>query len=551
MRRTQFLFIAVTYLSLMALSGQALAKKQSPLMIAACGGDVTTMKLHLSNGADINEKASDWSPLSCSIYSCKNSPGHVEAAKVLIENGANVNAIDIWQLTPLYYAIAYNCDSEIIKMLLDKGAEPNIPALGAYSPLYYAAANNELETVKILLAKGASPNVPGPDGYTPLFQIATTDEVELAKLLIDSGAKINIAAENGLTPLGIAGTKGKVEMIKLLIARGADTIIALHGLEKYGNKKKFGLFRSGKAVEEASLGKLYIDKYATRKDVIIPEIKPAAKSTSMYAETSMDVDALPDVQIKLNHKAYAIIIGIENYRKKLPLANHAASDARTMNAYLTRVLGFPEENVVTLINDQALKSDFEKYFEQWLKNNVEKGGKVFVYFSGHGAPNPRSGDAFLVPYDGDPSFIDQTGYSLKHLYEALGKLPAKEVVVVLDSCFSGAGGRSVLAEGARPLVMNLVKKGTTIPKNMAVLTASAGNQISSTYKEKGHGLLTYFLLKGIKEALVEDKSSTIEVGELYQGLKSNVERIARKKSNNEQSPQLLLGAEKLKRMRLY
>jgi len=44
-----------------------------------------------------------------------------------------------------------------------------------------------------------------------------------------------------------------------------------------------------------------------------------------------------------------------------------------------------------------------------------------------------------VPYDGNPSFIDQTGYPLKRLYESLSKLNAKEIIVALDSCFSGAG----------------------------------------------------------------------------------------------------------------
>jgi uncharacterized caspase-like protein len=176
--------------------------------------------------------------------------------------------------------------------------------------------------------------------------------------------------------------------------------------------------------------------------------------------------------------------------------------------------------------------------KKWLSDQVETGGTVYVYFSGHGAPNPKTGDAYLVPYDGDPSFIDQTGYSLKRMYEALGKLPAKEIIVALDSCFSGAGGRSVLAEGARPLVMNLQSK-MALPKNMTVLSASSGDQISSTYKDKGHGLFTYFLLKGIKNEDVVKPDGSIRMDDLYHYLKPQVERIARKQYNNEQTPQLM------------
>lgn len=86
-------------------------------------------------------------------------------------------------------------------------------------------------------------------------------------------------------------------------------------------------------------------------------------------------------------------------------SDFATQDARLVSDYLIKVLGYPEENVITLLDDRALKSDFEKYFEQWLFNNVENGSTVFIYYSGHGSPNPQTGDAFLVPYDGDPTFI--------------------------------------------------------------------------------------------------------------------------------------------------
>lgn len=251
-----------------------------------------------------------------------------------------------------------------------------------------------------------------------------------------------------------------------------------------------------------------------------------------------DVDVFNDRHLKVNKNAYAIVIGIEQYRKKFPEADYAENDARIVTDCLTKMIGYPRENVVTLINENAAMADFAKYFEKWLPNNVEAGSSVFVYYSGHGAPNLKTGDAYLVPYDGDPSFIDQTGYSLMRLYDALGKLPAKEVIVVLDSCFSGAGGRSVLAEGARPLVM-ISRKSFTVPANMTILAAASGDQISSTYKEKGHGLFTYFMLKGIKDEDIVKANGTIDITDLFRYLKPQVERIARKQYNNEQTPQLI------------
>jgi len=79
--------------------------------------------------------------------------------------------------------------------------------------------------------------------------------------------------------------------------------------------------------------------------------------------------------------------------------------------------------------------------------------------------------------------------------------------------------------------MNL-EQDIKLSKNMTVMSVASGDQIISTYEEKGHGLFTYFMLKGIKDGI-------IEIGELFNYIKPQVERIARKVYNNEQSPQLI------------
>nr|MBI3613402.1 ankyrin repeat domain-containing protein [Nitrospirota bacterium] len=152
--------------------------------------------------------------------------------------------------------------------------------------------------------------------------------------------------------------------------------------------------------------------------------------------------------------------------------------------------------------------------------------------------NARTGKAYLVSYDGDPAFVEQTGYPLDRLYDRLASLPAKEVVVMLDSCFSGAGGRSVIGKGMRPMVLSvenpLLAKGKVV-----VLAASGGEQVSSTYNQQSHGLMTYFFLKGFQGEADVNRDSRIELRELYEYLKPQVERTARREFHNEQQPQLL------------
>lgn len=251
-----------------------------------------------------------------------------------------------------------------------------------------------------------------------------------------------------------------------------------------------------------------------------------------------DIDLVPKMTIRERQAAYAVVIGIEQYREKLPSAQYATRDAKTVSEYLTDVLGYPEQNVVLRLNEKAAKTDLEKYFGVWLKNNVEPNSSVFVYYSGHGVPNVKNGEAYLLPYDGDPTYVEATAYPIKKLYEELNRLPAREVVVMLDSCFSGAGGRSVVPKGSKPIGLS-IENALLPPGKISVLAASAGNEISMAYEGKNHGLLTYYVLKGLQEGKFQNSDGTLKLKELFEYVKPQVQRVARKEYNTDQTPQLL------------
>ncbi len=254
--------------------------------------------------------------------------------------------------------------------------------------------------------------------------------------------------------------------------------------------------------------------------------------------------APPASTVKPKDHAYAVIVGVEDYRD-LPKVDYARRDAEMVKAYLTKSLGYREQNIVMLLNDRVTKSDLEARFEKWLPKQVgqNKEAEVFVYYGGHGAPDPNTNQAFLVPYNGDPAYLETSAYPLTRLYETLGKLPAKSITVVMDSCFSGAGGRSVIQKGARPMLIK-VENPLMAAQNMVVLSAAAGNQISNALPEKRHGLFTYYFLKGLQGEADANKDGGVDVEELYAYMKPKVETEARR-MNAEQSPQLLPGADLL------
>ena len=496
-------------LGLVLLAGMT-AGCASELYNAAERGDLKTVQTLVGQGAVINEASGidDAVPLIGAAQS-----GKIEVVQFLLDHGADVNKAGNMETTALQ-AAAGGGHVPIVQLLLDSGANVNSQDRFKFTPLATAASAGHTQVVKLLLARGADVAIPDYWGTQPLWwAVRGNGNAEIVQMLLEHGADPGVKGreidimQDWRPPLTVAQEKGNTKIIRLLQQAEA---------------------RLSGAADAPSA----------------PTVAPASPAPATV--TASDVDVLPVTRVKSRENAYAVVIGIDTYRNKLPKADYASHDAEVIGNYLTKVMGYEEENVAVLLNDRAAKTDLEKYIEHWLPKRVEPGASVFVYFSGHGAPNAKTGDAYLVPYDGDPAFVDATGYPLKRLYDQLGKLQGKEIVVMLDSCFSGAGGRSVIAKGMRPMVLS-VENPVLAGGKTVVLAASQGDQVSSTYDQKGHGLLTYFFLKGLQGEADKNKDGSVDLAELFTYLKPQVERKARRDFNNEQTPQLLGSPELLKR----
>lgn len=282
-----------------------------------------------------------------------------------------------------------------------------------------------------------------------------------------------------------------------------------------------------------------IDREEMRRMMLdtMREASEAKKSAGPAAQAASDVDS-PRFKLAENPNNFALVIGVEKYSNELPDAQYAERDAQSVKNHLL-ALGYPERNIKLLQGSRAVRSSLEAYLEDWLPKNVKPDGSVFVYFSGHGAPDPESGQAYLVPWDGDPAYLSRTAYPLKRLYSSLNALKTKRVLVALDSCFSGAGGRSVLQKGTRPLVNKVDLGSSSELGKLVVFTASAGNQISGTFDSQGHGLFTYYFLKGLDGAAANAQGG-VSAKNLYDYLSPKVADEANR-ANRTQSPQLLTG----------
>ena len=156
------------------------------------------MKLLLENGADVN--AQDWHNCTALHYASKS--GHLEAVKLLLENGANPNI----QANP--YEQDFPDDEfgdkigtalilasqkghlEIVKLLLKNEADINAKEEGEdLTALHFASQEGHLEIVKLLLETGADVKAQGKNGKTALYYARRKDHLGVENHLIKNQAK--------------------------------------------------------------------------------------------------------------------------------------------------------------------------------------------------------------------------------------------------------------------------------------------------------------------------------------------------------------------------
>ena len=246
----------------------------------------------------------------------------------------------------------------------------------------------------------------------------------------------------------------------------------------------------------------------------------------------------------------AVIIGNADYKKgkDIPNVTPAYADAAGIKNYIKQSLGISDENIIFLkdASQAELIATFgSKENPKGQLFNYVKAGKsrVFVYYSGHGAPGGENGSSYIVPTDAQASLIDLNGYSLKTLYKNLSKIPAKSVTVVLEACFSGASQSGSVITKASPIYLKA--KETGVPPNITVIAAGAANQIASWEQDSSSGLFTKYFLKGMSgEADAKpygNGDGKVGYDELGRYFKETLTYWARRYYGREQTAQIVVG----------
>ena len=249
------------------------------------------------------------------------------------------------------------------------------------------------------------------------------------------------------------------------------------------------------------------------------------KPTPVTVDNSLDIN-IP-VEAVNNAKTFAVIIGNENYQH-VSSVPYAKNDAKIFATYCQKTLGLPQSNVRSYENATfgtilTALADVKAIAEAY-NGDIN----LIFYYAGHGIPNEKDNSAYLLPIDVDGKQIEAC-FSVTRLYSELQSLNTRSVVEFMDACFSGAQRGDGMLASARGVA---IKAKSAAPQgNIVVFSAASGDETAYPYKEKGHGMFTYFLLKKLNET-----KGNVTLGELGDYITTQVKQQSIVVNRKSQTP---------------
>ncbi len=259
----------------------------------------------------------------------------------------------------------------------------------------------------------------------------------------------------------------------------------------------------------------------------VPDIPPG------FSDVDRDIPKNPII----NDKTFALIIGNEDYSSYQQdltdesNVDYAVSDARVFSEYLVNTLGVPVDNITLLINASAgqMRRGLSKM--RALAKAYNGDADIIFYYAGHGLPDEETRMPYLIPVDVSGSDLEYA-INLEEAYNTLTEYKPGKVTVFLDACFSGGGrnGGLIQSRGVR-----IKPKSPFVLGNLIVFSATRFDQRAYAYREKAHGMFTYYLLKALQVS-----KGRITYGELANYIHTNVMRKSILINEKEQEPELFV-----------
>ncbi len=223
-------------------------------------------------------------------------------------------------------------------------------------------------------------------------------------------------------------------------------------------------------------------------------------------------------------QTYALLVGISKYKRPELSLQFANADANAFSKLLAspRGGGIDSRNIVLLTDENATTAAVRNAFQDFLKRRAHKNDTVILLIAGHGTVEvPGSKNAFVLTYDSDPQDLASTALpmsELRSLFEEQLKNVGR-VLLFVDICKAGTIG-SIQNTTVNADVQHL----GDVDGDLFGFLASRPKEVSVEGPQfgGGHGVFSYFVLKGLGGAADANKDGTVDANELIQYVSSEV-----------------------------
>lgn len=533
MKRYISIFLYTLYVNILFAQSNAskpmdfyIVKEVIPAVLNVIPGTLQFIDQNNNNVIDANEKCN----IRFQIQNSGHGEGHGCIART--ECSGTTQGISISEVRlPIIPAegkywveipISANANTQTGKLALDIVVnEPN-----GYSTdnIHYAIGTHKLETPYITVA---SHNISGTQ--SGVLERRKPFYLQIIVQNIDQGVAENVSVNIKL-PNNVNRYGGTAEhtIIPTLKAGESDTLtyelIANQDASEQINIQIALSEKQGRYAKSAIIP-LHLGQYVSSSHALYVERHDHAveiKQNTLISEVDQNI---PVTNIR-NANTFAVIIANENYQSVAPVP-FALNDGNVFREYCLKTLGIPEKQIKYVPNATGNQI---KAQVNWLQTICEvfEDAQIIFYYAGHGIPDESSRTAYLLPVDGIGTDIS-TGYKLDDLYSALGNIPAKNVTVFMDACFSGSKRESGMLASARGVA---IKARSGMPQgNMVVFSAAQGDETAYPNNEERHGMFTYFLLKKL-----QDTKGDVTLQELGEYITKNVSQQSILLNGKSQTP---------------
>ena len=251
----------------------------------------------------------------------------------------------------------------------------------------------------------------------------------------------------------------------------------------------------------------------------------------------VDVDKdIPENKMASRVNTYALVIGNEDYSTyQTNLSSeinvdYAVNDAEVVGEYMSKTIGVPEKNI-TILKNATYGQMMRAINKLEVISEITQGeAELIFYYSGHGFPNEKTNEAYIMPVDASATTLE-SAIQFSEILKKLTNFSSRRVLVIIDACFSGGGrNQGLLAMKG----MKMITREAEPSGNLVVISSSTGEESSGVYREKQHGMFTYYFLKKIQET-----KGHLTLKELADYVKEKVELESVIINSKRQTPQVL------------